>query len=324
MQNYQKPAIVPAWAETAASPVDKLQPADADIAGGWPQSAVPPSRQRFNWILSWLANAIRYFMQRGLSDWDPAELYSRGARVIAADNKSYECIADTSIGNPPPTSPGFWKRWGFNVDELASYAFSSPTAVTPADGDNSTKIATTGFVQRAMQALGNYLTVAAFNAAIAAYATVAWVQANFATIAQLATKQNLLGFTPVQQGTGVGQLANTVKLGWDGGRLRATVDNADLSYLWTNASSVFYGAETGYLMLPNGIILQWGNIYSPANTVNLGTLPIAFPTAFLSIIGSVQQQSGTGGGASFWPVNAAQFNFYTSNNVTVRWFAIGY
>lgn len=36
-----------------------------------------------------------------------------------------------------------------------------------------------------------------------------------------------LGFTPVQQGTGIGQLANTVKIGWDGNGLKATVDSVD-------------------------------------------------------------------------------------------------
>lgn len=285
MQQYQKPGIVPAWAETAASPGDKVQPQDSDIATGWPLSQVPPSRQRFNWILGWLANAVRYFMQRGISDWDAAELYERGARVIAADNKTYECVADNSIGNPPPTSAGIWARWGMNVTELASYAFTSPTAVTPAVGDNSTKVATTGFVSSALQALGNYLTTAAFNAAIAAYATVQWVQSNFATIAQLNTKQNNLGFTPVQQGTGVGQLGNTVKLGWDGGRLRATVDGTDLSYLWANKDANFYAAGNGYVVLPNGLILQWvTGSTDPANSFENSQFvswPIQFPNACL-------------------------------------------
>lgn len=42
-------------------------------------------------------------------------------------------------------------------------------------------------------------------------------------------KQDALGFTPVQQGTGVGQLANSVKIGWSAGsKLKATVDVTDL------------------------------------------------------------------------------------------------
>jgi len=39
--------------------------------------------------------------------------------------------------------------------------------------------------------------------------------------------QQQLNFTPVQQGTGVGQLANVVKIGWDGVNVRMTVDTTD-------------------------------------------------------------------------------------------------
>lgn len=53
---------------------------------------------------------------------------------------------------------------------------------------------------------------------------------NFATtiLNSLNSKQGALGFTPVQQGTGINQLTNPVKLGWSGTRLKATVDNTDL------------------------------------------------------------------------------------------------
>ncbi|CAM2175651.1 Phage tail protein [Burkholderia latens] len=45
-----------------------------------------------------------------------------------------------------------------------------------------------------------------------------------------AKKQDALGYTPVQQGTGIGQCPNTVKIGWakDGSGLCVTVDNTDL------------------------------------------------------------------------------------------------
>lgn len=43
-----------------------------------------------------------------------------------------------------------------------------------------------------------------------------------------ATKQNVLGFTPVEQGTGIGQLGNVVKIGWSGSALKCTVDGTDL------------------------------------------------------------------------------------------------
>lgn len=44
-----------------------------------------------------------------------------------------------------------------------------------------------------------------------------------------------LGFTPVRQGTGVGQLSgNTVSIGWSGSRLKATVDSSDQGNLVTD------------------------------------------------------------------------------------------
>lgn len=50
---------------------------------------------------------------------------------------------------------------------------------------------------------------------------------------------SLIPFTPVQQGTGVSQGMNIVKLGWDGSYLRATVDATDLgalaSQIWANS-----------------------------------------------------------------------------------------
>jgi len=48
-------------------------------------------------------------------------------------------------------------------------------------------------------------------------------------VAQATTKkQDALGYTPVQQGTGIGQEPNTVKIGWTAGvGLKATVDSTD-------------------------------------------------------------------------------------------------
>ena len=50
--------------------------------------------------------------------------------------------------------------------------------------------------------------------------------------AKNALLQPKLGFTAVQQGTGAGQLANTVKIGWSGAVLKAAIDNTDLGNLW--------------------------------------------------------------------------------------------
>ena len=44
----------------------------------------------------------------------------------------------------------------------------------------------------------------------------------------LAGKQTNLGFTPVQQGTGIGQSSNVVKIGWTGNRTKITIDATDM------------------------------------------------------------------------------------------------
>lgn len=41
------------------------------------------------------------------------------------------------------------------------------------------------------------------------------------------TKQSKLGFVPVQQGTGIGQLNSTVKIGWTGSRTKITINETD-------------------------------------------------------------------------------------------------
>lgn len=60
-----------------------------------------------------------------------------------------------------------------------------------------------------------------------------------ATLKDLAAYQLKLTYTPVQQGTGIDQLSNTVKIGWGDqtkypGRLRATVDTTDLGNIVTD------------------------------------------------------------------------------------------
>lgn len=47
--------------------------------------------------------------------------------------------------------------------------------------------------------------------------------------------QSKLTYLPVQQGTGIGQLQNTVRLGWSGNNLKLTIDNSDLGKIWTSS-----------------------------------------------------------------------------------------
>jgi hypothetical protein len=127
----QKPPVVPIWADNATTSPDLVQPNDAEIQTGWPAGTSKPARGRFNWILKFCANAVRYFSRRGLVDYDAAETYMTGDIVRGDDGLIYRSKVDTNLNHTPSTSA---TQWG------------SPLAPTPAVDDNSTKIATTAYV----------------------------------------------------------------------------------------------------------------------------------------------------------------------------------
>ncbi len=139
-----------------------------------------------------------------------------------------------------------------------------------------------------------------------------------------ANKQPTLGYTPVQQGTGIDQKSNAVKIGWSKqGKLKATVDNtdqgnfvfdnqlanyvsidyADKHYLkpkdadnryltpeqgderyWKRDEKLFPERGNGYQALPNGLIIQWGYIEKPNPRGTMIKFPITFPEAVFSIV----------------------------------------
>lgn len=95
------------------------------------------------------------------------------------------------------------------------------------------------------------------NASTATSATKATNDSTGANIAtSLANKQNNLGFTPVQQGGGIGQLGNKIYIGWtDSHQLKCTVNKTDLG------AFVFEGrAQVG-----TTITAYWGSSSSTGN-----------------------------------------------------------
>ena len=110
-----KPPVLPSWAEAG----DKVKPSNAEIQAGWPLSSIPPSRQRFNWLLNFLANGIRYFSRRGLPDYDAAEIYMIGDRIIGDDGKTYRSLVDNNTGQTPSAQPTKWEEWAPSLSRLA-------------------------------------------------------------------------------------------------------------------------------------------------------------------------------------------------------------
>ena len=98
----ERPLLAPVWAETG----ETVRPTDAEISEGWPLSATPPSRQRFNWILGWLAQSVAYLRQSGIPLWDPEESYPADAVVIHNHGLWVAKRENTNVA--PGTSPDDW------------------------------------------------------------------------------------------------------------------------------------------------------------------------------------------------------------------------
>lgn len=107
-----RPATLPVWAESG----DKTQPSNSEIQVGWPLTNIPPSRQRFNWFFNFVGNAVRYFLQFGVSEWASDESYPIGARVQYA-GLTYVALQANSA-QQPDISPNQWERWGFTSSQI--------------------------------------------------------------------------------------------------------------------------------------------------------------------------------------------------------------
>jgi hypothetical protein len=173
MTTYAKPSVGPAWAETASNPADIITMTSSDVSAGWPLSGTPPSRQRFNYLLNWCTNAVRYFMQRGIVDYDAAETYQLNALVIGDDGNTYKSLQNANTNHAPSGNPTWWTPWGLTIAQVDAATLTQANIST---GDTSTKVANTNFVAAAISQLA--ATVATNIAALQA-----WTTAQLATLA---------------------------------------------------------------------------------------------------------------------------------------------
>jgi hypothetical protein len=83
----------------------------------------------------------------------------------------------------------------------------------------------------------------------------------------------------------------------------------------------------GYQRFPTGIILQWGSAGVPANGGTTVYLPIAFPTAAVSVVVSDQASSQVSVepmGGQFIDNSSFQAWYKSATAGTFYWLAIGY
>lgn len=121
---------------------------------------------------------------------------------------------DISSGNVTSSTAvncAFYQVYTFQIYNPTNHSFAWPANFIGAYAPNNAAILAQNVQQFVLLPDNNFYSVTSMLDAI------------------VAGKQNNLGFTPVQQGTGVSQLGNAIKIGWDSNnRLRATVDTTDL------------------------------------------------------------------------------------------------
>lgn len=141
------------------------------------------------------------------------------------------------------------------------------------------------------------------------------------------------GYRAVQQGTGIGQSSNDIKLGWSPNGLKGTVDNTDLGKIWCDLAVGLTLSARGSLRLPNKITLQWAR-----ETNGVGNFNINYETAMsgtFAIAGLMDAEPGANEMYSLGVFNVSGTGFsarprYTSGGsagVATQpffWMAIGY
>lgn len=138
----ERPLLAPVWAETG----ETVRPTDAEISEGWPLSATPPSRQRFNWILGWLAQSVAYLRQSGIPLWDPEEDYPADAVVIHNHGLWVSKRENTNVA--PGTNPDDWagaaELLAGSGGVVQKIVAGAGVTVSPAEGTGEVTISATG------------------------------------------------------------------------------------------------------------------------------------------------------------------------------------
>lgn len=138
----ERPLLAPVWAETG----ETVRPTDAEIAEGWPLSATPPSRQRFNWILGWLAQNTAYLRQTGIPPWDAEESYPVDAVVIHNHGLWVAKRENTNVA--PGTSPDDWagaaELLAGSGGVVQKIVAGAGVTVSPVEGTGEVTISATG------------------------------------------------------------------------------------------------------------------------------------------------------------------------------------
>lgn len=145
---------------------DKTRPTpDANIASGFPQTTVPPTRQEFNWAFNQVFKGVRYLLQNGTPDWSATESFPSGA-VVRRGGLIYTA-SSSNINIDPATNPGTWERSNYTLSQmnaqtatqLGSYVTSSYLAANYVSNGSLTATLTNYVTTAQLAAAGLISTV---------------------------------------------------------------------------------------------------------------------------------------------------------------------
>ncbi len=270
------------WNPTQANQEsDTAYAADSQRSGGAPASSILPSataNKVLYQVTTFVAALAQALANKGypMSDANLATLEGQLANIMTlADMNAYATVAALNAAVAllaPLNSPALT---------------GAPSAPTPGAGDNSTRIATTAFL----------------NAVLASYATQGWVSGNYMPVVN-----------PVCTGTlNIAGAGGAVCLGPGPSDNSTRVPNTN--WVWAAINSLFpsshqgagFLGQGGWQKLANGVIIQWGSgqFTGAANSA----VNFAFPTSFPNWAGPVVGCNSNGGVTSDFP----SFNFVPGN-----------
>jgi len=231
---------------------------------------------------------------------------------------------------------------------LASPTFTgTPAAPTPSSADNSTRLATTAYVQTGLAtkaalagSSGQVFSVA--NAASASQALpLGQAQSTFAALAGSSTQTfSVANAASSSQAVPLGQAQSTfATLTGSSAQTFSVSPGASTNQAVNFGQFASSLSANGYQILPGGLILQWGitsAFPTGASTSSVtGTFPVNFPNNAFVIVGTpdnlaastwdelaVMNTSLTTSGYTFY-IGTANSSRSIGNTVHVRWFAIG-
>ncbi|WP_244135840.1 gp53-like domain-containing protein [Burkholderia vietnamiensis] len=222
-------------------------------------------------------------------------MQSSGSATVTRNGTDALSFGQGSSANSITLSPGEEVQFVSNgANGWVSAGQTLSTGVTPPQFDNSTKLATTAFVQRALGNFQGVLSVSVGSALTSAQSgsfVEITASANGAVTLPAPSTANLTYTllnsssyvitlsTPSGNISAGNNSASTYTLG-QGASVRVISDGTN----WVVVNGVGTGAfsANGYQKLPSGLIIQWGtyNTSTSAVTVNF---PLAFPNAVYSV-----------------------------------------